>query len=137
MYAVSFKWVLGEGIYWNIFFWSRIGGLASVFLLLSSLETGKSAIETAKSFRQKKLHMLGLSELANSLNEFFKALALSLGPAALVQTVVGVEPLIVIILASLLGWFGLDLGDDLSRKTLSWKLLAIALTVIGIYLLSR
>ena len=68
---------------------------------------------------------------------FFTTYAMSIGPVTLVQSLISTEPLIVFILSIIISvFFPKILKEEIDRKTLLLKAVAIAAVVIGAVLVS-
>lgn len=135
-YAVSIRWILNFSDFWNIFFWSRMGGLIPVGFFLLHQNTREQVISVVNSIRESKVEYMAISELMNDLGVLSQTVALGLGAAALVQTAASIQPLFVLIFVGTLNYvWNKDLGDDLSRKAVAVKTISAIMIIIGIYLI--
>jgi len=135
VYSVFAKWILNFTDFWNMFFWSRMGGLFPVALLLLRTSTREKISSTLGSLKESRIELLGVSELFNNLGVLSQTVAFSLGPVALAQTITSVQPLIVLV--AVLGLHhlrGYSLDEELSRQTVIMKGIAGILVVVGVYL---
>ena len=137
VYSVGTKWVLSYDSFWNIFFWSRIGTMLPTLLVLAYRPVRLQIIGYLQSIKESKLEFLGVSEFWNNLAVLTQTAALSLGPAALVETAYSTQSIFVLLLVLALGKFSnKNLGDDLSRKALAIKFISSIMIITGIYLIS-
>ena len=81
--------------------------------------------------------MLFLSVTIGFLGQIFNSNALLLGPVTLVTVFISFQSLFVLIIATLLSIkYPLFIKEAIDVKTLSIKLIAIALMAVGLYLLA-
>lgn len=137
VYSVGTKWILAYDSFWNIFFWSRIGTMIPTALILLHEPTRNQISGYLSDIGNSKLEYLGLSEFWNNAAVLTQTLALSLGPAALVETAYSTQSIFVLLLVVVIGKFtSKDLGDDISMKALIIKLASALMIIAGIYLIS-
>jgi drug/metabolite transporter (DMT)-like permease len=135
-YTVGIRWILNFSDYWNVFFWSRLGGLLFVIIFLIHDDTRRKISNLIRGNDKQKTFYMGLSELSNNFGVLSQTVALSLGAAALVQTVISIRPLFVLIFVVLLELlWDKSLGDELDRRNIIIKLLSIVMIILGIYLI--
>lgn len=137
VYAVSIRWILNFSDFWNIFFWSRIGGLIPVGFFLLHQSTREQIKSVMRSMRESRLEYMAISELMNDLGVLSQTVALGLGAAALVQTATSIQPLFVLVFVGVLSHlWNRDLGEDLSNKAIAVKTISGIMILIGIYLIN-
>lgn len=136
VYAVLTRWILQFSDFWNIFFWSRLGTIIPILFFLLHSGTREEIFSIASALRDYKMEFVAVSELFNNLAVFAQTVALSLGPAALVETATSVQSLFILLMVVVARrvW-KTDLGDDLSREAILVKVIASVMIIIGIYLI--
>ena len=137
--ALIFKIVALEGNFWGTAFWEYIGGAIFGLLLFSCLPLYRTQfIATIRRGKKAVLTINIVSELLNIGAKLAANFASLLAPLVLVWVVNGLQPLIVFIYGVILTVFLPALGkEDISRRTVVQKLSAMAVMLIGIYLLFR
>lgn len=135
VYSVFTKWILNFTDFWNMFFWSRMGGLIPISLILLMPSSRAKIASTLNSLKESRIELLGVSELFNNLGVLSQTIAFSLGPVALAQTITSVQPLIVLVAVTGLHYLkGYNLEEDLSRRTVLLKGVSGVLVILGVYL---
>lgn len=136
LYAVAVRWILNFEGFWNVFFWSRVGSAIPILFLLLHTPTRTEIVQTVSKVKETRLEFMALSEFLNNLAVLTQTVALSLGPAALVETATSAQSLFVLIFVGVLKHvWDRDLGDDLSRKAVLIKAISVVLIIVGIYLI--
>lgn len=135
--ALVFKVVALDENFWGTAFWEYIGGAAfGVFLFACIPLYRRQFIAT---IRRGKARILGVNMVAEFLNIGAKLaanFASLLAPLALVWVVNGFQPLIVFLYGVALTLFLPKFGqEDVSRRVVLQKLLAIGVMITGVYLL--
>jgi transporter family protein len=134
--AVTQKYLINSSIPFEIVFgYSRIG-VAIPAILIFFL----AANEIRRLVSEKKHHvfkyMLG-SESITMLGTFSIFAAMSMGPVSLVSSIVTIEPLFTLILASLIGIFVPKLlQQELNKVVIFQKLTAVLLIIFGLVLVA-
>ena len=135
-YALASKYLLGFMTEWHLILWSSLGSLLTVLPFLGRKSIRK---EAAGYFRGGAFLILALfaDEIFDLLGRGAFIFAYGKGSVALVSSVAAMQPFITLIYVILLGLFipGL-LAEELDRKTMALKMVAVALIVIGVYLVS-
>jgi drug/metabolite transporter (DMT)-like permease len=134
-YTISDKMLLGYLDFWSVFFWNILGTFCGVFILLffskprkefrvAVSEAGKKAVFTA--FIGEGLYIMGtICSLA----------ALSLVDASLASALFGLQPFFVFFYILLMSLFlPKILNEDISKSIVMLKASAIALMLIGTWL---
>lgn len=129
------KYILNSISYWNLFFWSRMGGFLAVLCLLFTIPSYRKIAFHLKEIPKKSFGLLTISEVVNLIALFIASIALSKGLASTVSTVTSSQPLFVLIYAFLLSRHFQD--QDIfkaERSSLGIKLITSALIIIGFFL---
>jgi uncharacterized membrane protein len=136
IYALAAKYLLTFINEWHLILWSSIGSLLAVLPLLYH-EPVRS--EFIAYFRRGPFLLSALlaDELFDFLGRGAFIFAYSVGSVALVSSVAALQPFITLIYVVLLGLFvpGI-LQEELDRKTMALKTVAILLIAVGVYLVS-
>ena len=135
-YALAAKYLLGFMNEWHLILWSSLGSLLAVLPLL-----GRESVrnEFATYFRSGPFLLSALlaDEVFDFLGRGAFIFAYAVGSVALVSSVAALQPFITLVYVILLGLFipGI-LQEELDRKTMALKTVAILLIVVGVYLVS-
>ena len=135
---ISIYYIFSAHIYkattfWSAFMWLRLSSFAPVFLLLlPSLR--KEFFDTWKNMKPTIKGMITLKQFIDFLAFIILGLAILNGPIALISALGSAVAPIFIFLITVLTTFYLPniLKENLDKKNVLIKILAIALTVIGI-----
>ena len=135
-YALAAKYLLAFMNEWHLILWSSLGSLLAVLPLLGREQVRK---EFAAYFRSGPFLLSALlaEEIFDFLGRGAFIFAYAAGSVALVSSVAALQPFITLIYVILLGLFvpGI-LPEELDRKTITLKTVAILLIVVGVYLVS-
>jgi len=135
-YALAAKYLLTFMNEWHLILWSSLGSLLAVLPLLGREPVRK---EFAAYFRGGPFLLLALfaDEVFDFLGRGAFIFAYAIGSVALVSSVAALQPFITLVYVILLGLFvpGI-LQEELDRKTMIMKTVAILLIVVGVYLVS-
>ncbi|MDD1760604.1 MAG: EamA family transporter [Methanothrix sp.] len=136
VYALASKYLLGFMTEWHLILWSSLGSLLTVLPFLGRKSIRK---EAAGYFRGGVFLILALfaDEIFDLLGRGAFIFAYGKGSVALVSSVAAMQPFITLLYVILLGLFvpGV-LAEELDKKTIALKTAAVALIVIGVYLVS-
>ncbi len=109
-------------------------GLGGILIYFFSARMRSAFWENFKTTSVKAFGIIGISETLTVLLNWIGYYALSIGPVALVSVVGGVRPFFAIILGYLLTLFiPSAISEDISKETLSRKILAAIILTIGLY----
>ncbi|HTX86841.1 MAG TPA: EamA family transporter [Candidatus Nanoarchaeia archaeon] len=141
LYALNiffFKFMERDSNFWTTSFWEYAGfSLAAVGMLAIS----RYRREFMNSFKVNGLKVLGINSVNEIINIAAKIIfnfATLLAPLALVWTVNGMQPLVVLFFGFILTIFWPKIfNEDITKKTLAQKAIFIILIFIGGYLLNR
>lgn len=135
-YALAAKYLLAFMNEWHLILWSSLGSLLAVLPLLGRESVRK---EFAAYFRGGPFLLLALlaDEVFDFLGRGAFIFAYAAGSVALVSSVAALQPFITLVYVILLGLLipGI-LQEELDRKTIALKTVAILLIVVGVYLVS-
>ena len=135
-YALAAKYLLSFMNEWHLILWSSLGSMLAVLPLLGRESVRK---EFATYFRSGPFLLTSLlaDEVFDFLGRGAFIFAYAFGSVALVSSVAALQPFITLVYVILLGLFvpGI-LQEELDRKTMALKTVAILLIVVGVYLVS-
>jgi drug/metabolite transporter (DMT)-like permease len=138
LYSLLFKYVAIQEDYWITSFWTYIGFVISALFILIFVKSYRQ--EFKKVISTNRVPVIGLNsfnEIINILAVFVFNYAILLAPLALVWVIGGLQPLFVFIFGILLTVFLPHLGEEsLQKKHLIQKMSAIAIIVIGTYIMN-
>lgn len=130
------KYILNSISYWNLFFWSRIGGFLAVSCLLFVVPSYRKLTYHLKEIPKKSFGLLGGSEIINLIALFVATIALSKGKASIVSTITSSQPLFVLLYAFLLThYLPKTFKIEVEKTTLGVKLVASILIIVGFFLI--
>ncbi|MDD2836699.1 MAG: hypothetical protein PHY05_11210 [Methanothrix sp.] len=136
VYALAAKYLLAFMNEWHLILWSSLGSLLAVLPLLYRQPVRG---EFAAYFRRGPFLLTALlaDEVFDFLGRGAFIFAYAVGSVALVSSVAALQPFITLIYVVLLGLFvpGI-LQEELDRKTMALKTVAIFLIIVGVYLVS-
>lgn len=136
IYAIGIKYLLSFMDEWHLFIWSSIGAMLAVlpFLAVKEIRADVYGFSRAGS---RFMGAILLEETFDFMGRLFSIFAFALGPVALVSAVGAIQPSLTLIYILALSFFmpGL-LEEEVGRKTLTLKLMAGALVVAGVYLVT-
>ncbi len=135
-YVLAAKYLLAFMNEWHLILWSSLGSLLAVLPLLGrkTVRRELAAYFCAGPFL---LSALLADEIFDFLGRGAFIFAYAAGSLALVSSVAALQPFITLVYVILLGLFvpGI-LQEELDRKTIAQKTLAILLIIVGVYLVS-
>jgi uncharacterized membrane protein len=135
-YALVAKYLLAFMNEWHLILWSSLGSLLAVLPLL-----GREPVRREFAAYLRGGPFLLFALLADELFDFLGRgafiFAYAAGSVALVSSVAALQPFITLVYVILLGLVvpGI-LQEELDRKTMAQKTVAILLIVVGVYLVS-
>ena len=130
------KYVLFSIDYWSLFVWIATGEIIVTVLVLTSGKVRKRVVDSLKSLESKrKFVVIALgSEVSGFISMIVWFIAISLGPVSLVSAVTAIGPLYVFGIMLLLSVFRPKiLKEEISRSTVSLKLLGILMIFAGVW----
>mgnify|MGYP001616493736 CR=1 FL=1 len=137
LYETLFKFAAVEVNFWTAVFWEHLGLFLVGFFLFVFIERYRREFLGMIKENSTAIFSLNLtSEITTIVGNIATAGALVLAPVALVQTVSSLQPLFVFIFGALITLYLPKIGqEDLSRATIIQKVLALAIILVGTYLL--
>lgn len=136
IYVLASKYLLLFMDEWHVIFWSSLGSLAAVLPLLGRKEIYS---EVKGYFRGGRilLYALVADEIFDLMGRGAFIFAYAVGSVSLVSSVSALQPFITLVYVIALGLFypGI-LSEEMDRRTISIKTIAIILIASGIYLIS-
>jgi transporter family protein len=134
-----FKYFAIETDFWITSFWEYIGFAAfGIFLLIFIKSYRKSFFNVVKTNKLKVFGVNGANEIINIIAKVSFNYASILTPVTLVWIINGLQPLFVFIFGILLTIFSPKISkEDISKKTLIQRIIAIIIITIGTYLVNR
>jgi len=135
-YVLSAKYLLAFMNEWHLILWSSLGSLLAVLPFLWHEPVRKEFFSYFRS-GPVLLQAFFADELFDFLGRGAFIFAYAAGSVALVSSVAALQPFITLVYVILLGVFipGI-LVEELDRKTMALKTIAILLIVVGVYLVS-
>jgi len=130
------KYLFYQETFVTIFFWTRIGGALTALAIICLPKTRqiiKKDWQMPK--KQKGLLVFGI-QLIGGLGVVLQSYALNLASATLVNALQAIQYALVFVLAILLGQKIPELKENLAKKEIAIKIIAILLVAIGLYLLT-
>lgn len=125
--------------FWTGFIWIRLGEFSGAMFLLFFLEVRKNVFRHEKGFARKIAPLFILTKGAGAMGRVLQSGAIYLGPLVvlpIINALSGVQYVFLIILASFLFLkFPKILKEEISKKVLIQKTLAVWLVVAGLFLL--
>jgi drug/metabolite transporter (DMT)-like permease len=134
-----FKYFAIETDFWITSFWEYIGfAVFGIFLLIFIKSYRKSFFNVLKTNKLKVFGINGANEIINIIAKVSFNCASILTPVTLVWIINGLQPLFVFIFGILLTIFFPKISkEDISKKTLIQRIIAIIIITIGTYLVNR
>jgi len=137
--GLIFKVVALNQNFWGTAFWEYMGGFIFVVILFAGIPLyRRQFIATIEKSRSMVIGIGIFSELMNVAAKLLANFASLIAPLTLVWVVNSFQPLIVLIYAIILTIFIPDWGkENISMKSLTQKLIAIAVMFLGSYILFK
>jgi len=131
--AVSVKYIYNVTNFWNAFLWLRISGFTALGVLAAA-SVRNEFVGTFKNMNPKIRYLLGFKMVIDFSAFAFIGYAIYKGPLSLVSALSGsVHPLFVFALALIATLYIPHLlKEEINKKSILSKLLALALIIIGI-----
>jgi drug/metabolite transporter (DMT)-like permease len=135
IYTISDKILLGYLDFWSVFFWNIVGTFCGVGLLLFSSRLRKAIRVAVTNAGKKAVFTAFIGEGLYIMGTICSLVALSLVDASLASALFGLQPFFVFFYSLLLSLFlPKILNEDISKSILLLKVAAIALMLIGTWL---
>lgn len=134
--AVVFKAIALDASFWVTAFWQYLGGAVGAGLLLGVPKFRRDFFAAFQSNARKILTLNIANDSLNITGGLFFSFATLLAPIALVSTVNGLQPFILVAMGLIITRFWPRLGrETVDRRTVAVKLAACVLMFMGVYLL--
>lgn len=135
-YALTSKYLLDFMTEWHLILWSSIGS----FLVVLPLLLRESVRREMKAYFRAGLFLLVAlfaDEVFDIIGRGASVFAYKLGSVALVSSVAAMQPFITLLYVIILGLFipGV-ISEELDRKTMTMKVAAAIMIIVGVYLVS-
>ncbi|MBN1645534.1 DMT family transporter [Candidatus Woesearchaeota archaeon] len=128
-YSILKKYLLGYADYWTVFSWQRIGAFL-IFIPTAIIYIPR--LLKVKKKNLKPIAFMSFAEVLNLTAVFIETVAVAIGSVTLVNALGSFQPLFVLLLAILVSIFMPKiLKEELDRKVLSIKLLAVVMIIVG------
>lgn len=136
---IFFKYFVVETNFFIASFWEYVGfGLFGLFLLIFIKSYREGFISVLKTNKTKVLGINITNEIVNIIAKISFNYATVLAPVALVWIINGLQPFFVFLFGIMLtAFFPRISKEDISRKTLAQRGLAILAITIGVYLVNK
>jgi len=136
---IFFKYFVVETNFFIASFWEYVGfGLFGLFLLIFIKGYREGFISVFKTNKTKVLGINITNEIVNIIAKISFNYATVLAPVALVWIINGLQPFFVFLFGIVLTAFFPQISkEDISRKTLAQRGLAILAITIGVYLVNK
>lgn len=134
--AVSQKYLLNHIGYFSLFFCMALGMFLFGVSLLLSQTIRRNLVITLR--KPRKISFVFVSDFVASLGIIASFIALSLGPVSLISAFGSLQPLFVLVYALFLSIFlPRILKEEIDKRTIMLKLIAVIVVLIGSYLILR
>jgi drug/metabolite transporter (DMT)-like permease len=135
---IFFKYFAVETDFWVTSFWEYVGfGLFGISLLFIK-NYRKGFFNVLKQNRLEVLSINGLNEVLNIVAKIAFNFATILTPVTMVWIINGLQPVFVFVFGIILTLLFPKISkEDISKKTLIQRILAIAVITVGVYLINR
>ncbi|MFA5188205.1 MAG: EamA family transporter [Patescibacteria group bacterium] len=130
------KFLFYQETFVTVFFWTRIGGVLTALFIFGLAKTRKIIKKDwQRPKKQKGLLVFGI-QLVGGLGVIFQSYALNLASATLVNALQAIQYALVFIMAIFLGKKIPELKENLAKREIIIKIIAIILVAIGLYILT-
>ena len=136
IYSIMEKYLLNYFDFWSLFFWNIIGASMGILILLSFRKPRKQFTKTLPTVGAKGLFITFIGEGIYVIGTLFSLIAFSLAEASVVSALLGLQPFYLFFYTILLSMFlPKILKEELTKRVITLKLIAITLMLIGTYLI--
>jgi len=136
---IFFKYFAVETDFWITSFWEYVGfGLFGIILLVFVKNYRQGFFNVLKQNRLKVISINGLNEILNIVAKIAFNFATILTPVTMVWIINGLQPVFVFVFGIILTLVLPKISrEDISKKTLIQRMIAIAVITVGVYLINR
>ena len=136
IYSIMEKYLLSYFEFWSLFFWNIIGAFMGILILLSFKKPRKQFTKTLPTVGAKNLFITFIGEGIYIIGTLFSLMAFSLVEASIVSALLGLQPFYLFFYTILLSMFlPKILNEELTKRVITLKLIAISIMFIGTYLI--
>ena len=139
LFFVGSKFAYASQDFFSAFLWTRLGALLAASLILFSPRARREikAIFTRQPKRKRNQGLIFGNQVLGAIGFVLQNYAVYLGPVAIVNSLQGVQYAWIIFLGAIISFFyPKALKEDISKRVLFQKGLAIFIISIGLYFLS-
>jgi uncharacterized membrane protein len=130
------KYTLGYIDYWTFFLWNLIGNMIGCLFMILIPSIRRNAIRDASKIDKRTFLTVFLASMFTWLGYLFYFVATSLGNVSLVSALGSIQPLTVFIITLFLTVHRPKiLKEEISKMSLTFKILAVIFIIIGSYLI--
>ena len=135
--GVIAKYGLGYIDYWTFFFWNLIGNLLGCLFMILVPSVRRNLVRDASKVDKNTFLLVLSSSIFAWLGYVFYFIATSINFVSLVSALSSIQPFIVFLLALVLTIYKPKiLKEDISKMSLTFKVLAVVLVIIGSFLIA-
>jgi len=133
--SVITKQLLNIADYWTVFFYNRLGTLIlAIPLAIGSFKDFRNAV---KKNGNSIITFIAISEALAVFGLFIFNIATQQASVTVVNAISSIQPLFMLVLAVIISrFFSHIIKEDISRKTLFLKFIAVALIILGAFLVT-
>lgn len=136
VYSVIAKFTLDFMDSWSFYMLVRAGILVIILCFIVARGVRERISSSWLSLSNKTRFAVAITELSGALGVLFLVYAVSLAPVSLVTAVGGLQPLFVLLIAAMLSFrFPKILKEEINKKVIAQKSIAIILMSAGLVLL--
>ncbi len=136
LFFIGNKYAFNNQTFFSAFIWIRGGSFLFVLSMLISKKSRKVIFGSIKKMKLKKSSLFFANQGLSAIGFFLQNLAISLTSVALVSALQGVQYVFIIVLGVLFTLFYPKVvKEDISRKIIIQKIIAVIFIGIGLYLL--
>ena len=136
IYSIMEKYLLNYFDFWSLFFWNIIGASMGILILLSFRKPRKHFTQTLPTVGAKGMFITFIGEGIYVIGTVFSLIAFSLAEASVVSALLGLQPFYLFFYTILVSMFlPKILKEELTKRVITLKLIAITLMLIGTYLI--
>jgi len=130
------KYLFLQETFVSVFFWTRIGGFLAALIVIAYPQARRLIQQDLKRPKRKKGTLVLVIQIAGGTGVMMQSYALKLASATIINALQAIQYALVFIFASLLHYKIPALQENLNKKQLGQKIVAIILIAIGLYLLA-
>jgi drug/metabolite transporter (DMT)-like permease len=134
---ILLKHILSSYGYWQFLFWSLVGGLLGGFLIFCFPKVRQDFLGNFRMISKRVVFWIGISTCLVYIGMISYFVAVSLESISLVTAVPSIEPFFVFLLTVLLSSLTHGtLKEEVDKRTITLKILAFVLIIIGAWLIA-